>query len=90
MAGVVRYATNPDGESCEFAITVADAWQGRGLGFLLMKRLIEAARAAGYRRMTGSVLSANAGMLQLARDLGFSLKRNAEAPDIVDVEKPLD
>jgi len=90
MAGVARYTTNPDGDSCEFAVTVADAWQGRGLGFLLMSRLIEAARAAGYRRMTGSVLSANAGMLQLARDLGFKLLRNPEAPDIVDVEKPLD
>jgi len=29
--GVARYAVNPDGESCEFAIVVDDEWQGRGL-----------------------------------------------------------
>ena len=90
MIGVARYSPNPDGESCEFAVTVADAWHGRGIGTILMQQLIEAAKAAGYRRMTGSVLAANGGMLQLARDLGFVLHRNADAPDVVDTELLLD
>lgn len=89
MIGVARYSPNPDGESCEFAVTVADAWHGRGVGTLLMARLIEAAKATGYRRMTGSVLAANSGMLRLARELGFELKRNPESPDIVDTDKQL-
>ncbi|MCF8183436.1 MAG: acetate--CoA ligase family protein, partial [Polynucleobacter sp.] len=42
--GVVRYATSPDGESCEFAIVVADDWQGKGLARRLMGILIDTAR----------------------------------------------
>ena len=34
--GVCRYAVNPDGESCEFAIVVADDWQKKGLARRLM------------------------------------------------------
>ena len=41
--GVARYAMNPDGESCEFALVVADAWQHRGIGSRLMQALMEAA-----------------------------------------------
>jgi acetyltransferase len=89
MIGVARYSPNPDGESCEFAVTVADAWHGRGVGTLLMSRLIEAAKAAGYRRMTGSVLAANGGMLQLARELGFTSTRSIESADVVETEKQL-
>ena len=32
VVGVARYALDADGESCDFAIVVADDWQGRGLG----------------------------------------------------------
>ena len=71
IAGVVRYSPNADGTSCEFAVTVADEWHGRGLGSLLMRRLIEAARTAGYQRLTGSVLEGNDKMHVLMRKLGF-------------------
>ena len=71
IAGVVRYSPNADGTSSEFAVTVADDFHGRGLGSLLMRRLIEAARAAGYQRLTGSVLESNDKMHVLMRKLGF-------------------
>ena len=71
IAGVVRYSPNADGTSSEFAVTVADNFHGRGLGSLLMRRLIEAARAAGYQRLTGSVLESNDKMHVLMRKLGF-------------------
>src|SRR5450759_2760562 len=45
--GVARYATNPDGESCEFAIVVADSWQGKGLARKLISVLIDAAKSHG-------------------------------------------
>jgi GNAT superfamily N-acetyltransferase/predicted CoA-binding protein len=70
--GVGRYAPNPDGESAEFALTVADAWQGRGLGRALLERLCRCARAAGYRSLEGHVLNANRDMLDLALRLGFA------------------
>jgi acetyltransferase len=69
---VGRYAPNPDGETAEFALTVADAWQGKGLGRALLERLCRTARNAGYRALYGHILSANRGMLDLASRLGFS------------------
>jgi len=80
--GVCRYAINPDGASCEFAIVVAEAWQGRGLGRHLMERLIEIARGRGLERMTGQILSANPGMLDLVTRLGFTLAAVPSAPEI--------
>jgi acetyltransferase len=69
--GVGRYAPNADGETAEFALTVADAWQGRGVGRALLERLCECARAAGYLTLYGHILNANHDMLGLAQRLGF-------------------
>jgi acetyltransferase len=68
---VGRYAPNADGETAEFALVVADAWQGKGIGRRLLERLCAAARAAGYKALYGHVLEANLEMLELARHLGF-------------------
>jgi acetyltransferase len=69
--GVGRYAPNADGETAEFALTVADAWQGHGVGRALLERLCDCARAAGYRTLYGHILNANHDMLELALRLGF-------------------
>jgi len=69
--GVARYARLEDGVTCEFAVTVADAWPGRGIGKRLLAMLIEAAREHGLARLVGEVFAANTSMLQLARSLGF-------------------
>lgn len=78
QVGVARYARLPDGQSCEFAIVVADDWQGKGLASQLMKSLIAAARDRGLRVMEGFRLLKNARMQDLARSLGF---RSGAAPD---------
>jgi len=69
---VGRYAPNPDGETAEFALVVADAWQGKGLGRMLLERLCQYAKAAGYRALYGHILQANHAMLDLAQRLGFT------------------
>ena len=71
--GVARYVRLEDGISCEFALAVADAWQGCGVGTQLMRRLIECARASGIVRVEGAVLSTNRAMLGLASKLGFRI-----------------
>jgi acetyltransferase len=76
--GVVRYATNPDGESCEFAIVVADEWQGKGLARRLMGILIDTARSSGLRYMHGDFLAENARMLAFVASLGFVLSAHPE------------
>jgi len=68
---VGRYAPNADGETAEFALVVADAWQRKGIGRRLLERLCRAARAAGYKALYGHILEANHDMLDLARRLGF-------------------
>ncbi|CAG9168464.1 hypothetical protein LMG23992_01142 [Cupriavidus laharis] len=64
--------------TAEFAVVVADAWQGQGLGRRVIGRLLQLAQAAGMRRMRGDVLSENRRMLAILRDLGFSCRRNPE------------
>ncbi|MFL6582305.1 MAG: GNAT family N-acetyltransferase [Burkholderiales bacterium] len=71
--GVARYVINPDAISCEYAIVVSEAWQGKGLGRYLMLQLIAIARARGLKTMVGLVLSVNTQMLRLAVELGFSV-----------------
>ena len=69
--GVCRYVTNPDGESCEFALVVSDKWQHKSIGHHLMGGLIDTARTRGLKTMEGLVLSENANMLALVSTLGF-------------------
>ncbi len=83
--GVCRYISNPDGESCEFALVVADAWHHRGIGLKLMTTLIDVARSKGLKRMEGEVLAGNRAMLGLVERLGFSSKTSAEDPAIKEV-----
>jgi acetyltransferase len=76
--GVARYARLADGLSCEFAVTIADAWQGRGLGKRLLAMLIDSARKHGVKRMIGEVLATNTPMLRLASSLGFRVEFHPE------------
>ncbi|MFN3984176.1 MAG: GNAT family N-acetyltransferase [Rhodocyclaceae bacterium] len=76
--GVCRYAVNPDGESCEFAVVVADDWQHRGLARKLMGILIETARNRGLKYMNGVFLASNERMLKFVQGLGFVLSNDPE------------
>ena len=76
--GVARYSTNPDGQSCEFAVVVADAWQGKGLAQRLMKVLIDTARNRGLKLMNGDFLADNRRMLKFVAGLGFVLSQHPE------------
>ncbi len=80
--GVARYATNPDGESCEFAIVVADTWQGKGLARRLMGILIDTARSRGLKYMNGDYLAENSRMLAFVASLGFVLSTHPEDPGL--------
>jgi len=87
--GVARYAINPDGGSCEFALVVADKMQGKGLGQKLMSSLMEAARSNGLSTIEGEVLRNNHKMLKLVTRLGFNLKPSDEDSGITKVSKKL-
>jgi acetyltransferase len=89
FAGIVRIAADPDFEKAEFAIIVLSHVQGRGIGRLLMEQIIAYAKARGIKQVFGDVLAENQRMLNLARDLGFTMKTLAEGPSVIRVTKTL-
>lgn len=80
--GVARYFRLKDGISCEFAVAVADTWQGCGVGRQLLQKLIECARASGIERIEGDVLSTNRAMLGLASRLGFRILAHPDGAEL--------
>ena len=70
MVGVARYVREDDPVVAEAAITVADDWQGRGLGTMLLNALAERARQEGVRRFSAYVLARNEDMIDLLFRLG--------------------
>jgi acetyltransferase len=73
MLGVVRMHADANYERGEYAILVRSDVKGRGLGYLLMQMIIEYARAEGLKTIEGQVLSENTRMLEMCRELGFSI-----------------
>ncbi len=69
--GVARFSAAPGATDCEFAVTVTDDWQRKGLGTALMRHLINVARARGFRAMHSSDSSDNDSMRQFAAHLHF-------------------
>jgi acetyltransferase len=78
ILGVARLIKAHGRDEAEFAILIADAWQGMGLGTALLKLLVEAGRAEKVRTITGRILPENATMLRISRDIGFDLQWRAD------------
>ena len=72
MLGLVRLKDELDEETSEFAILVRSRLKGHGLGWLLMRRVIDYAKEKGLRRVYGDVLAENTAMLQMCAELGFN------------------
>ena len=87
LIGVARYvkdeSANDRPDRCEFAIVIADAWQGRGIGRMLMTKLISVSRSRGIREMFGEILATNHGMLMMVKSLGFRLGRHPDDATVV-------
>lgn len=71
-------AARPEGPA-EFAIAVADAWQGRGLARQLLRALLAAAAQAGIDSVVGDVLADNGRMAAFMQREGFVLADAEEA-----------
>ncbi len=76
--GVARLSAPANSTDCEFAIAVSDAWQRRGLGTLLMQRLIEVATARGLKTMHSVDSAENDPMRAFAKHLHLAGERNPE------------
>ena len=72
--GVARYIRDADDPgAAEIAVTIADDWQGRGLGTELLVRLSDRARQAGIGRFTATVSADNVAMPRLLWKMGAEL-----------------
>jgi GNAT superfamily N-acetyltransferase len=70
IVGGGRYIVFEPGRA-EMAFVVIDAWQGRGVGSVLMRHLVEIASGAGLKELTAEVLPENAAMIKVFGKFGF-------------------
>lgn len=76
--GVARVATDPDNITAEFAIVVRSDLKGKGLGSMLLGKLIAYCRERRTARVIGHVLPDNTSMLALAKKCGFRLAKKTD------------
>ncbi len=74
IAGIGRLSKDTTTGTGEFAVLVADAWQGRGLGTELLRRVIAVARAEDLERLGADIAATNGRMVRLAEELGFRVQ----------------
>lgn len=77
MVGVARYdrLTGPDGPRAEVAFNIADEFQGRGVGSVLLEHLAAIGAEAGVQEFVADVLPQNHKMMSVFTDAGFAVQR---------------
>ncbi|HZU80899.1 MAG TPA: GNAT family N-acetyltransferase [Acidimicrobiales bacterium] len=85
LVAVARYDRTPGRDEAEVAFVVADAYQGRGLGTILLEHLAVIARSHGIRRFVADTLADNHRMLAVLRGAGFArqYRRSSEVVRVV-------
>jgi RimJ/RimL family protein N-acetyltransferase len=84
-----RYAYHLEDDSAEFGLSVADGWQGLGVGSALLKNLECRTAALGATRLVGDTLRNNDEMKGLARKLGYAFAHSPYGWELVRVQKPI-
>ncbi|MDH6230237.1 acetyltransferase [Mesorhizobium soli] len=74
VAGIVRIYADPDHETGEYAILVRSDLHGHGVGWALLQHLIDYATADGLKRIEGIILAENTKMLEMCREMGFTVR----------------
>ncbi|MBI3862867.1 MAG: bifunctional acetate--CoA ligase family protein/GNAT family N-acetyltransferase [Planctomycetia bacterium] len=77
FAGVGRLVADVDHETAEFAILIADAWQGRGIGARLTERCLEIAGQWGIRTVEAITALDNQRMIAIFEECGFAIEYDA-------------
>jgi len=89
ITGVARLHSDSRYENAEYAILIASALKGKGLGWALMQLLIDYAKAEGLKYLSGQVLHENTMMLTMCRELGFSISSDTQDAGIAVVSLDL-
>jgi acetyltransferase len=88
--GVVRVHFDLISDSGEYAILLRSDLKGHGLGWSLMRMMIDYAKTKGLKRIVGQILQENSVMLSMCRELGFKVKADADDRGLCDVTLALD
>lgn len=76
--GVSRLILEPNKKRGEFAVVIADKYQGKGLGIKLVDMLVEVAKEKGVESIFGIIMAENLKMIRLCEKLGFTIRREQE------------
>jgi len=90
LLGAVRLHADPDHVSGEYAILLRSNLKGQGLGWKLMKLMIEWAKADGLSAVKGEILRENRVMISMCEALGFSVKSSPDDESIAVVTLPIE
>ena len=88
VVALANYIRLRDPSLAESAFTVADAWQGRGIGTRLLEQLAARAAGVGIERFVAEVMPENRAMLEVFEHVGFQLTRVLESGTI-EVQFPI-
>jgi GNAT superfamily N-acetyltransferase len=88
--GIARFIrSRRDPRVAEVAVAVVDDWQGKGLGTLLLLRLVAAARERGVERFSGQVLASNEALCDVLAQIPRGVRARADAGELtVEVDLP--
>ena len=86
MIGGAQYS-RIDGDRAEIGMSVADEWQGKGIGSILLGQLAQGAAERGVGILVAQVLPENHGMIGVFRESGFPLSIRA-LPGSIEIELP--
>lgn len=89
LVGEAVYALDVAEGTAEFALSVADAWQGRGIGATLLAGIACRAARAGSLVLHGETLRGNEPMLALAAKVGAGVRRHRDDPRLLRIERIL-
>jgi GNAT superfamily N-acetyltransferase len=89
IVGEARYAFDAVAGSFEFGLSIADRWQGQGIGSALLGNLQCRAAAFGAAHLFGDTLRSNGAMIALARKAGFAFTRHPDDWKLVRFEKQI-
>ncbi len=89
MMGAVRLHADANHETGEYGILLRSDLKGLGLGWILMRLMIEWAKAEGLHEVEGQVLRENTTMLEMCRSLGFSIRIDPDDPELRIVTLPI-
>ncbi len=88
LLGVGRLVADPDRQTAEYAVLVADPWQGRGLSDLLTDYCLQIARAWGVRSVYAETTPDNARMIAVLKQHGFTVTRRIAEGVVLGERRP--